>query len=306
MSPRNPFRSQRPEPARGWIRFVPRRWPGPDAPWVDLSRGALGSSVGDLEDLEALAVPELEDTIYLPPVRNDLREARDRLVAAHRDRGTPVLVQVLPGEPPPAVPCLVVLDLLRNAVGSGPESGEASPFPSAVLWPLLPGGPPRPDLGAGITHALPTTVELHPREIRSLFETMAEDDEEGWALFHGRPPSPGQILARLRELGIQPYLPRPLPDAPWPGRTNRFLAASLALAGELGHHFGVAPSRSEAFLRAARFAEESPHDLGDLARDGNLDVLPWLEPEPRALVEWLLEQGEGVESWAIWRWVEGR
>lgn len=304
MSPRSPFRSQRPGPSRAWIRYVPRRWPGPEGPWVDLSRGRLGSSNGDGDDLEALAAPELDDTVYLPPVRPELRAVRDRVAAAHRERGTPVLVQVLPGEPGPSVPCLVVLDLLPMAArGEVPETLESPGLAANVSWPLLPGGPERPDLPDGVVHALAVAVDLEPRETRALAELRPSFEASDWALFHRAPPAAEDVLRHLRERGIQPYLPRPLPDPPWPGRTNRFLAAGLALVGELGHHLGVPASRSESFLRAARFVDESPHDLGDLARDGNLDVLPWLEEEPRDLVERLLDGGEAVPSWEIWEWV---
>jgi hypothetical protein len=294
-------RTLRPEPSRGWIRYVPRRWPGAQEPWIDLSRGSLGAPDGGAGDLEALAVVELDDTLYLPPVRDDLRAIRDRVATAHRDRGTPVVVQVLPGEPGPEVPCLVVLDpLLPIAKGEPIEAGVPN-----LLWPLVPGRTAAIDLPGGIHHVLPVALDPSPPELRRLAETLP-DPEEGWALFHRRPPTPAEALARLRELGIQPFLPRPLPDPPWPGRTNRFLAAGLAIVGELGHHFGAPASRSEAFLRAARFADQAEHDLGALARDGNLDVLPWLADEPRALVEWLLREGEGMATWGIWEWVEGR
>jgi hypothetical protein len=170
------LREQAADPWRCWIRHAPARWPGPERHWIDLAAGTLGSSDGEPGLLTALLAPRLDDVLHLPPVEAALAAARDRLAATHALRGTPVLVQLLPGDPLPVLPApaaagvVVVVDLLplalRPAAGSGVEGvaaaveamarvagelrqrpaaaaalGERHPAPGAVaaLWPLLPG-----------------------------------------------------------------------------------------------------------------------------------------------------------------------
>lgn len=304
MSPRRPVREIRPEPSRGWVRYVPRRWPAPETPWVDLSRSSLGKLSGGEEDLEALAAHEVDGVLYVPPVRRDLRAVRDRVVAAHRDRGAPVLVQLLPGEPAPEVPGLLARDLLLPVLRGEEIRAADLDLSTCGIWPLLPGSTAELDLPPGTSRVLPLALELDPKQRRALAEELPDPDR-GWGLFHGEPPSLEESLEVLFDRGIHPYLPRPLPDDPWPGRTNLRLAAALALAGELCLHLAEAPPRAETFRRAARFVDDSPHDLEALARDGNLAVLPWLEEEPKELVAWLLEHDD-VSAADLRTWLRNR
>ncbi len=104
--------AQRPEPARFWIRFAPRDWPGAHEPWFDLARGKLGEA-GEGGDLSLLAFQPLDDVVYLPPVPPSLAAARDALACDHLERGSPVLLQLLPGERTAAPGATVVVDALR-------------------------------------------------------------------------------------------------------------------------------------------------------------------------------------------------
>jgi hypothetical protein len=146
-----------PEPAHLWIRFAPRGWEGPERPWLDLAAGRLGRSsrragaLGALRravagggepemgELPGAAVPPLDDVLYLPPVPERLAGWRDAMAERALAGGTPVLVQLLPGDetslrrPPRA-----------SAPGEPGEPGEAGE-PGAVLVldllaALLPGG----------------------------------------------------------------------------------------------------------------------------------------------------------------------
>ena len=58
---------------------------------------------------------------------------------------------------------------------------------------------------------------------------------------------------------------------------NRRLAADLALAGELWLRLGRSETTGQALFRAARGADATARDLTALAREGNLDVLDWLD-----------------------------
>jgi hypothetical protein len=56
------------------------------------------------------------------------------------------------------------------------------------------------------------------------------------------------------------------------------------VAGELSLLRQDPPSRCQGFLRAARWAESSSHDLEAVVREGNVAVLHWLEEEPRQVL----------------------
>lgn len=283
------------EQAGFWVRYAPRRWPFPDTPWIDLASGTLG---GELEPdpgaLAALRGERLDGVLYLPPVPRELAPARDALAAAHAARGTPVLVQLLPGDPPIASPepVVAVWDLLPFALGRG--EGVALGPGAAAAWPLLPGTAEEGTLAeaiaavaaAGIGALQGVALELAPHQRRALGAELSE--RRYLALFHGAPPSAAPVVRAAWAAGLEPLLPRPLPGPPLHGSGNAAIAGELAALGELCLRLGEPEPRAQALLRAARFVERAGHDLAALARDGNLGVLPWLEGEPRRVVEELL------------------
>jgi len=134
-----------PEPGHLWIRFAPRGWEGPDRPWLDLAAGRLGRSsrrpaspvqaaaggdqpgLGSLLGTASVAGPPLDDLLYLPPVPAQLAGWRDALAERALAAGTPVLVQLLPGDatrlnrpPAPGGPsAVVVIDLLAALLPGG-------------------------------------------------------------------------------------------------------------------------------------------------------------------------------------------
>jgi hypothetical protein len=302
------LREVQPEPAKLWIRYAPRQWPGPPGPWMDLAAGTFADplelcSGGDgfeaTATLEGMGDRALDDLVYLPPVPADLTSARDRLASRHAGRGTPVLVQLLPGDPLPNVegPCIAVLDLTAEALFSKaltwPEGDVQSV--AAAVWPLLPGVDSlgaRADLlatlvAAGVGTLQAVTLELDPRQLRELAEDLPE--ERYLPLFHGNPPDAGDAARAAIAAGLRPLLPRPLPRPPLRGAGNLRLAAVLATEGELCLRLGGAEPRAQSLLRAARFAERAPQDLEALARDGNLGVLPWLDAESRRVLEAALD-----------------
>lgn len=298
------LRERPPSPWHGWVRHAPARWPGPRVPWIDLAAGALGEGAGGPELLAALEGPRLEGLLYLPPVPPELAAARDRLAARHAGRGTPVLVQLLPGDPPPSTrtPGIVVVwDLLPVALaGGGPIDlhGLAGGEGAGAIWPLVPGVADEARLeavassvaAAGLAALLAVPVELSGRDRRDLGESMSE--ERYLRLFHGDAPSAAPLARAAARHGLLPLLPRPLPRPPLRGAGNLRAAELLASCAELCLLLGEPESRAQALLRAARFAEREAHDLAALAREGNLGVLPWLDGEARELVAEVAAGGE--------------
>jgi hypothetical protein len=285
------------------VRFAPVRWPAPACLWLDLASGTLGGAVGDPSLLESLAQPAVEDVLYLPPVPGVLAAERDRLAMRHAGRGTPVLVQVQPGDPSPAIGegVVVALDLLPLAIAALREemdvAGAALPTADVALWPLAAGlgvaatAVLVPALAAAGVHALQgVRLDLSGRERRELGQDLGE--ERYLELFHGATPEPLAIARLAAAHGLAPLLERPLPRPPLRGAANLRAAGALAAAGELCLWLGEPESRAQSLLRAARFAERAAHDLAALARDGNLGVLPWLDGEEREVVAAAVEGSE--------------
>lgn len=347
-----------PEPDRLWIRYAPRGWPcapssgerGASAVplWLDLASDRLGPP-GE-PGVEGLDLPTgpFDDVLYVPPVAAELRTARDRAAADVAARGTPVLVQLLPGDKAPEAEGVVALyDLLGPLVaGDLDVLNELRPG-TAALWPLVAGLTDSPDLReegvrrlaeAGVATLQAVSPDLLPTDRRRLFEsrTAVGGDEENAApdsnpekepadstpeelkrnpekrldasgaledqgigegeaelfrrLFHGGLPDPRPLVRTARVHGLAPFLPRPLPRPPLTGATDREVAGLLALAGEI--HLRLARlTPSQACFRAARWIDRSSYDLRALAREGNLHVLPWMDPMCRSIIDEWSEAG---------------
>lgn len=298
-----------PEPDRLWIRFAPRGWragPPGELRWLDLARGGLGAGAAP-EPPAALELPDdpFDDALYLPPVHPELVRERDGAAAAVAATGTPVLVQLLPGEPAPAAEGLtVVYDLLEPLLALRAAGLGLLPAGAAAVWPLLPGltdGAELVDEGCrrlaavGVTVVQGVAPDLPPDQRRRLLEHLetrgqGERAERAFeALFHG-PGADLRAFARTAHRhGLAPFLPRPLPRPPLTGAGEREAAGLLALAGELHLRLDHEP-RAQACFRAARFLDRTHYDLRALAHEGNLPVLHWLDEDGRKVVgEWAAE-----------------
>jgi hypothetical protein len=322
-----------PEPGRLWIRYAPRRWEGPERPWLDLAAGRLGRSSrpaaaiagGDdggpsVSDLLGTAEPSLDDVLYLPPVSVDRAGWRDSLAEHALAGGTPVLVQLLPGDEtrlprataPGAAGAVVVVDLLAallpggflheaadaaGILGTARSSGATeSDFAgiAAAVWPLLPGITDDPALweracerlaASGLECLQALAPAFGPGDRRRL----AQDSREGAfeALFHRghREPPPERDFARTAHRhGLAPFLPRPLPRPPWPRVENRRMAGLLALAAELWLRLERPVEQAQSLFRAARWLDATPYDVDALRREGNLAVVTALDPLARRVV----------------------
>lgn len=301
-----------PEPSFLWIRYAPRGWPPPPVPWLDLARGGLGAPGREEAETPAARLPELaggpfDDVVWLPPVPQALRGERDRLAGRLMAAGTPVLVQVLPGERLAMPAATVVFDLTATLLAGGflardSSAGASSPDSadvvsrlaagSAVLWPLIAGLTDRPALvaagldalaAAGVAVVQPVVPTLSAADRRRLAEGAGEEAFD--RLFHGAEADERAFARAAARRGMAFLLPRPLPRPPLAGAGNRRLAAWLAVAAELWLRLGRSPSQGQAFFRAARWADETGYDLLALAREGNLGVVEALDAASRALIE---------------------
>jgi hypothetical protein len=290
---------QTPEPVRLWIAYSPRTWRSCDFPWTDLAGGRLAlpprggaSSLGPTAPDPA----GLDDLYYLPPVATSLRDERDRQGAAVVAHGTPLLVQLVPGEPPPALandvesPVSIVYDLLGPLLAGEIERLALLPRGSTVVWPLVAGLTDTAEvreeglelLVAGRAACVqPLALEVPPTARRQLVE--GRDDRVFDAVFHGESASERAFAAAADRHGLAVFFPRPPTGFTSRKRNNRRIAAQLALAGDLWHRLDGAVAQGQALFRAARGAEHTHHDLVALAREDNLRVMDWLDA-------WSLEQ----------------
>lgn len=292
--------NQRPEPGRFWVRATPRPWPGPDCPWVDLAAGALGKPPkSQPSELPSVEGPPAEDVLYLPPVAEPLREARDRLALEALERGVPVLAQFLPGQVGPPAGCRLLLDLSGILF-----SGERLDLPSlpaglAAVWPLVAGLTDTPNLvgpglaglaASGVRAVQGVALDLSAGDRRLLAERGGE--ETFHRLFHGDLPSERRFAIQASEHGYPPFCERPLPAEWRPERANRRLAGELALVAELWLRSGRSEAVGQAFYRASRLVDGENHDLERLCREGNLGVVSWLDEASREVIERLVLDGE--------------
>lgn len=300
--------SQLTEPGRFWIRYVPRTWETPDRPWLHLAGGSLGEWNRRVAKaaLAAEPLPEtpLDDVLYLPPVPARRAAARDERATARLVDGTPVLIQLFPGEEskvPPVQGVTFVYDVL-DALVSG-DLGKLDRLPSggSVAWPLIPGITDDPSLweegcrrlaAAGARCAQAVTPTLSPADRHRLLEELENPDAVFDALFHREPPSERDFARVAHRHGLAPFLPRPVPRAPIVGRENRRIGEVLALIAELWLRLGRPVEQGQSFYRSARWIDETTYDVEALAREGNLAVIKTLDDRSLDVVAEVVEMEE--------------
>ena len=245
--------------------------------------------------LDRLAEPPLDDVLYLPPVPERLAGERDALAARALAAGTPVLVQLLPGDPtalPPAAGAVLVVDLLAALLAADLDAlAMPPPGTAAAAWPLLPGITDLPELwergcerlaAAGLERLQAMVPALGPGDRRRLAQGL--DESAFAALFHRQPPAERELARVAHRHGLAPFLPRPLPRPPLPRAPNRRIAGLLALAAELWQRLGRPVEQAQALFRAARWLDATAYDVEALRREGNLAVVTALDPLARSLV----------------------
>ena len=307
MSAGRPPASQLPEPGRFWIRYVPKAWEAPERPWVNLAAGVLGDWSRQPKnrpaEIASLAETPLDDVLYLPPVPPRRAAVRDELAQSRLVGGTPVLVQLLPGEEttvPVVTGAAFVIDLLQALLERDLGALRRLPAGSTAVWPLIPGLTDDPALwelgcrdlaAAGVRCAQAVALTLNPADRRLLAERWGGEDEAFDALFHREPRAEQEFARAAHRHGLAPFLPRPLPRPPVLGAANRRIGGALALAAEIWLRLGHPVETGQALYRDARWADRSTYDLEALTREGNLGVLP-LDPVSREIVAECAEEGE--------------
>jgi hypothetical protein len=280
-----------PDPARFWVRYAPREWAGPaGAIWSDLASAQIAFGEGGEVTVQEKA---LDDVLYLPPVAAEEAPRRDAFAAKRLEEGTPVLVQLRPGDAVPPAGAAVVYDLTEMLLGDRWEEALATlPPGAAVVWPLIAGisdeaaqweqGAERL-ARAGVAVAQALALQLAPQDRRRLAERTSE--EAFFALFHRQPPGERSFAVVAARYGLAPFLERPLPRLPLAGAGNRRLAGQLLLASELWLAVGRSVGRGLGLARAARWVDEASYDVAGLAREGNLGLIPEIDELSRNLLE---------------------
>ncbi|MGB6368177.1 MAG: hypothetical protein WBG93_15235 [Thermoanaerobaculia bacterium] len=290
--------AQRPDPTRLWVRYSLRPWPGPAGFWTHLAEAGVGQDERAVS-IELPAVEELDDVFYVPPVSAEMSVGRSRLLRSLAGRNTPVLLQLMPGEEEPEVGAgKIVYDLLPALVAGDMGALAELPADSNVIWPLVAGLTDLPatvEAGldrlatAGVGHVRGLALVLQPAIRRRLAELGGEAVFD--RLFHGPPPAERLFAIRAAAVGLKPFVERPLPSDSPALAHNRWLAGELAIIGELWLRIERSESRGQAFFRAARLIDEADRDIQVLCSEGNLGVLPWLDPPSREVIAELVADG---------------
>jgi hypothetical protein len=223
--------------------------------------------------------------VYIPPLDIGGELLRQEILQKCSDAGVPVVQQVLPGDPPPVGPGLVVVDLtdalVRDRLGERPIEES-----SWVVWPVIPGLTDRPgtvdralDLlfDAGVEGILPMSLSLDPVQRRDLaaFGSAASYSE----IFHGDREEPLRDLStRIGARGFSLIPPQP-PLAPGRRAPNRALAAHFSALAELWLRCGRSEGRAQVFFRMARRLADERTDVAELARRGGLGAVKWLDED---------------------------
>jgi hypothetical protein len=293
--------TQLPEAGRCWIRYSPRAWAWSPRLWVHLAQARIGEPRRAVVASPADALDgTLDDVVYLPPVDEPERPARDSVAAAHVAHGTPVLLHQFSEERAPSFPGVVrVLDLLEPLLAKDLESLRRLPRELHVVWPLLPGLTDGESLWregcerlaeAGIRGVQGVAPVLTPGDRRQLDERSGGEAFD--ALFHRPAPSEQDFARYAARYGLAPFLERPLPRSPLRGAANRKAAGALALAAEYATRLGRPVDLAQALFRAARWVDQTTYDIEAMARDGHLEMVSALDDESRRLLRSCFEGEE--------------
>lgn len=311
------LRRRLPELRSFWVRYRPREWPGPETGWLDpidrrLVPGADATvAIRSTPAIDAACdkLETIDDVLYVPPVAARHSAARDRLVARGQELGVPLVVQVGWSA---AKPCdesilessneplgssiLQVVDPLPLLLDQRFEGLDRLPAGSHLVLPLLPGLTSEVAVWRRLCARLaksqaaavyPVVAKLDAADRRRLAERLPSETVYR-ELFHGQPRDPREFAQTAASFGLLSIPSRPIPKAPARLRRRRWAAGQLATIAELWLALGRPPVPGQDFFRAARRLDAEDLDLEGLWRDGNLEVLDWLQGRVGRVLEELL------------------
>jgi hypothetical protein len=286
------LKSQSPDPVHLWIRHRPSPWPVELDLWSDAARGRLGRVSGSGVELPPRWNDEApDDVLYLPPVAEPLLQRRLELAQSLVEMGVPVVVQHLPGDNLIVEGTTPVFDLLPALVAGDLEPLARLPAGASAIWPLIAGLTDRRELWergltllgrADLRSVQSMVLDLDPADRRRL--AALGDDKSFDALFHGKVASEREFARRAARQGFPIFIERPISASLARGEGNRRLAEMLATVAELWLRVGRPETTGQAVYRAARLVDAESHDLAVISREGNLDVIEWLDDLSRELV----------------------
>ena len=219
------------------------------------------------------------------------RKQRDELADTLLDAGSSVLLQLLSGEPRPALQAIYVIDPLELLVTGGIEALSEVPKESVVAWPLIAGVTEDEEswkgaLGrlsqSGVRCVQATEYDLEPSEKRRLAELG--DDSAFDALFHGERPSERSFARVAATLELVPFLTRPVNIKSGLTERNRSIAAHISLVAELWSRNQLSESSAQQYFAAAKWVDRTRYDVSGLCREGNLGVASQLDTATRELI----------------------
>jgi len=239
----------------------------------------------------------LDDLLYLPPTAPEARSNRDRLVETLTDRGIPILMQLREEQQPEGVGT-AVYDILESVLDRDLDRLRELPRGSAVVWPLIAGYSDSVELwrsaidlfvAAQVKCVQGIVLDLDAADRRRIVDKAGDRGFD--ALFHGPRPSEREFSRRVADAGLRPFLPRPVPSRPRWLHSNRRLAEILYLCAEIWLRLDLPEASGQALFAAARRVDSERHDLTNLCREGNLNIVEWLDPMSREIIEgWSRDQ----------------
>lgn len=268
-----------------------------DRMWVDLASARLVAGAAAPVPPALDVSTAQDDLVYVPPVALVHRAPRDRLVGELAAAGVPTLVQLVPGEEPdwvqgPVATIHSVIDLTGPLLAGDLSRLTALPDQAWALWPLIPGITDDETMiadgcrrlaASGVRIVQPLAVEIAP----SIAQQLATGRPAAVfdALFHGAPPPERACAAIAGAHGLSVWPSRPETGGTERVRTNRRLAAALALSAELWLRLDRPQAAGQALYRAARGIESSTLDLAAVMREGNLRVLDFVDERAAEILE---------------------
>jgi hypothetical protein len=238
---------------------------------------------------------DADELVYVPPVTVAYRGARDDLVAWIAESGMHALVQVVPGEEAVPRAAVTLVDLTNPLLGDEIDRLRDVSAGALVLWPLIAGISDCPAvvetgcshlLDAGVGVVQPIAVDIAAPLRQQLTSGRSSDVFD--ALFRRGKPSEQAFARGAWAVGLNLWTVRPETGVSSRVQTNRRVAGVLASVADLWLRLERPAAAGQALWRASRGAESSPYDLAALGREGNLEVLDWLDTRAADVVRAVL------------------